>query len=110
MVKTKDQKSLVLYLETRIVDHSGRVDARHMNEDDFEQAEAWARAGFIGFGRIIAKDATAGGAHWARFTDEAWAAAHGERRAKADRTRTKRTYQTTEEKGALSTQEAVGHD
>ena len=97
-IGTKDQRSLILYLESRIVDQSGRVDLRHMNDDDIEQAEKWAVAGFIGFGRIVHRDITAGGTHWVTFTDEAWTAAHGERQAKAKRMWSKRTYQTTVEK------------
>lgn len=37
----KDEKSLLLYLETRAVDCSGSVDTRHMNTSDQKTAAAW---------------------------------------------------------------------
>ena len=33
---TKEERSLLLCLETRAVDYGGTVDARHMNQDDFK--------------------------------------------------------------------------
>ncbi len=97
MVKTRDQKSLILFLETRVVDYAGRVRIAHMSPDDSIQAKVWAKAGFIGFGRIVHQDINRDGTHWVTFTDEAWDAAHRERQAKGKRTRQKRSYQTTQE-------------
>ena len=95
---TKDQRTLLLYLETRAVDHAGRVDGTAMNEHDFKQAAEWDRQGFVRFGRVASECVTQHGAHWVEFTDQAWAAAHSERRARAERTRARRTYRTTAEK------------
>lgn len=100
MVKTRDQKSLILFLETRVVDYAGRIQMAHMSADDTAQAEVWAKAGFIGFGRIACQDINRGGTHWVAFTDEAWDAAHRERRAKGKRMHQKRSYQTTQEEQA----------
>ena len=36
---TSDERNLLLYLETRAVDHGGLVDAKHMNKEDMEIAE-----------------------------------------------------------------------
>jgi hypothetical protein len=95
---TKDQRVLLLYLECRAVDYGGRVDGRHMNEADFVQATAWDAAGFIGFGRIVAADCSGAGSHWVTLSEAAWEAAHRERRARADRMLSSRTYMTTKEK------------
>lgn len=94
---TRDQLSTLLYLETRLVDHGGRVNAVHMNADDM----AWARhmndEGFIGFGRIVMQDHNRDGSNWVTFSDEAWEISHRERRARADRRQAKRTFRTTKE-------------
>lgn len=95
---TKDQRTLLLYLETCAVDHAGRVNGQHMNDDDFKQAAEWDRDGFVRFGRVASECITDHGGHWVEFTDESWAAAHAERRARADRIRARRTYRTTAEK------------
>jgi|TARA_Y100000310_G_scaffold213229_1_gene214132 hypothetical protein len=100
MLLNKDQLSLLLYLETRLVDHSGRVDARHMNREDIECAEKWNSSGFIEFGRIITEHCNKYGSHWVTFSDDAWNAAHLERRARALRLQGKRDYMTTAEKQA----------
>lgn len=95
---TKDQTCLLLYLETRAVDHAGRVDTRHMNADDMDQAAAWADRGFIEFGRICAADCNGGGTHWVVLSEHAWSAAHAARQESALRMRGKRDYVTTDEK------------
>ena len=95
---SKDQRTLLLYLETCVVDHAGRVNGQHMNDGDFAQAAQWDREGFVGFGRVASECVNQYGAHWVEFTDESWAAAHAERRARAERTRSRRTYRTTAEK------------
>lgn len=46
------KESLLLYLETRIVDYRGFVDPRYMNAEDFEIARRWNDKGFIVFRRI----------------------------------------------------------
>ena len=104
---TKDEKSLLMYLETRMVDYGGSVDSRRMNKDDFEIAEKWNEVGFIKFGRICFKDIAAmreqfgagviGFTHWCYFSDEAWTAAHEERKARASRKHAGRKWRTTEE-------------
>lgn len=95
---TRDERRLLLYLETRIVDHSGRVNAAHMNRDDFEIVKRWDSEGFVGFGRIASEDCNSDGAHWVSFSDDAWETAHKERRARGDRLMASRRYMTTEEK------------
>ena len=95
---TKNQLSLLLYLETRLVDHSGRVDSEQMNDKEIRQADRWNNNGLIGFGRIASEDCSKYGSLWVTFSDEAWKLAHTERRARAAQLAEKRTYQTTAEK------------
>lgn len=74
---TKDERSLMLYLETRAVDHGGRVDTRHMNARDMKTAQRWAKTPIPGlehpgmfpitliqFGRLKAKNVTPSGTHY----------------------------------------------
>ena len=106
MSKTKtlssEQLSLLLYLEDRLVNCGGVVGYDHVNSDDANQAESWSESGFIGYGRIAIESVTDAGSHWVTFSDEAWAATHAERRARADRLMAKKTFVTTEEKRAIA--------
>lgn len=85
---TKDELSLLLYLEACAVDHGGKVEAIRMNEGDFDIAERWKRTGFIQFGRIFAdairkSRGRAVVTNWVVLSESAWQAAHAERRARA---------------------------
>jgi len=99
---TKDEKNLLLYLETRAVDHGGRVDVTHMNQHDFDLSKKWNDEKFISFGRVYSKDCksglTLGLTRWVELSEAAWKAAHDERRARAARMWAKRTWLKTEEK------------
>lgn len=64
---TKDERSLLLFLETQAVDHAGKVDGRHMNKDDFETAAKWDAEGFVNFGRVAFENVNEYGAHWCFF-------------------------------------------
>ena len=86
---TRNEKSLLLYLETQATDYGGTLEGVRMNADDFALAKRWREAGFIQFGRIafddikrhngVARD------HWVVLGEEAWRLAHAERRARCDR-------------------------
>lgn len=91
---TKDERSLLLYLEARAVDHGGLVAATHMNEEDFAIANRWNREGFIRFSRIPTNlwDKIVGSSsrempprHVVEFTGASWAAVSKERRLRAER-------------------------
>lgn len=97
---SRDERSLLLFLETRAVDYCGRVNGVHMNAADFAIAKRWAAEKFIAFGRVIAKCITSDGAHWVELSDEAWALAHAERKARAVRLWLERGFITTAEKRA----------
>ena len=95
---TKEERSLLLYLETRAVDYGGTVDARHMNQDDFDTLDVWKKKKLVDFGRLASECRTPTRQYWVTFTDEAWALAHQERRARNTRLYSKRDWYTTQEK------------
>lgn len=97
---TRDERSLLLYFESRAVDNSGRIDMRRMNKYDREIAEKWNSEGFARFGRIAAEYLTDQGTHWCHLSDEAWRLVHAERKARAAHTWENRRWQTTEEERA----------
>ncbi len=86
---TKEELSLLLFLETCAVDRGGGVDVRHMNDTDQDIAERWVDEGFISFGRLPLNDCKAIGnqnrTHYVVLSDEAWVAASAERKARAIR-------------------------
>ncbi len=106
---SKDERSLLLFLETRAVDYGGRVNAKHMNADDFKIAEQWTKEGFICFGRIKfkhinslqvleqAQNNNSDGANSVVLSKEAWKLAHAERKERFKRLWLKRTWITTKE-------------
>ena len=94
---TRDEKSLLLFLETRVVDYWGKVDTRHMNDEDMEIARRWSKEGFIEFGRIAFKDVSKRGTHWCRLSEKAWRLVHQERRIRAERGWLARPWKTAEE-------------
>lgn len=93
----KDERSLLLFLETQATDNGGRVQAIRMNKNDIGIAKQWNKERFIMFGRIRSKDISASGNYWCLLSDEAWLLAHTERRARALRMWAKRTWKTTTE-------------
>ena len=94
-----DEKSLLLYLETRAVDHGGAVNAQHMNPHDMKIAEGWTLSGFVEFGRIRFEDMRRlKSSHWVVLSPEAWALAHEERRARGKRMWEKRSWLKAREK------------
>lgn len=94
---SRDERSLLLYLETRAVDCGGRVDTIRMNQDDFDIAKKWNDEGFIRFGRIVMRHHNSEGTHWCLFSDDAWKLAHQERKARWERIWLKKDWLTTED-------------
>jgi hypothetical protein len=97
---TKDERSQLLYFETRAVDCGGRVNGAHMNAADMEIAKRWNAEGFVGFGRIASEHINSTGSYWCNLSDEAWALAAAERKARGERNWKKRDWWSTEEKRA----------
>lgn len=102
---SRDEKSLLLYFESRCVDSRGTVSTPQMNADDFEIAERWTEIGFIEFGRLSYESVTAiqgiinksGTTHYVQLSPEAWELAHAVRRARAERDYANRKWRTAEE-------------
>ena len=91
---SRDERGLLLYLETRAVDFGGKVDTRHMNKEDMGIAKRWNDEGFLKFGRIKFHDilSAQGGTHWCELSNEAWDLAHAERKARFKRISEKQTF------------------
>lgn len=89
----KDERSLLLYFETAAVDYGGKIDARRMNDIDFNNVKQWKETGFIQFGRIYSGDIKRLSSHifdhWVVLSDDAWTEAHRERRARNVRVESK---------------------
>lgn len=49
---TRPERSLLLYLETRAADYSGKINSCHLNKDDFAICERWHEMGYIRFARL----------------------------------------------------------
>lgn len=83
---SKDERSLLLYLESNAVDYGGKLDARRMNKEDFDILKRWNDEGFVRFGRIAARDIQKLPSHifdhWVVLSEAAWEAARQERRAR----------------------------
>ncbi len=98
---TKDEKSLLLFLETCAVDQGGLVNIRHMNNEDVSIAKEWNKMRFILFGRVsfasIERLFDKGRTNWCRLSNEAFQIVSQERFARASRMWNKRNWQTTEE-------------
>jgi len=100
---SKDERSLLLYLETRAVDEGGSINTLHLNDIDKRIIKSWFKSGFIEYGRIVHEDverfssSTKRFTNWCRLGPEAWDLAHEERRARAERKWGVRTWITTKE-------------
>ena len=94
---SRDEKSLLLFLETRQVDYGGRVNLQHMNNIDTEISERWNKEEFVGFGRIVMRNHNSDGTHWCKLSEEAFKLAHKLRRERADRMWQNKTWLSTNE-------------
>jgi hypothetical protein len=94
---SKDELSLLLFFETRAVDHGGLVDNRHMNADDFEIAKKWNESGFVKFGRVVYRNITNGCTNWCKLSELAWMIAHQGRKARHERLWLKKDWMSTDD-------------
>ena len=98
---TKDERSLLLFLEARADDYGGRVNIQHMNAQNMILAEKWSKEGFLGFGRIVIRNHNLDGTHWVKLSDEAWKLAHEERRNRNRRMWDNKTFLGTKESSEM---------
>lgn len=98
MKLSKDERSLLLFLEDCAVNSSGRVNMNALNDADVELTNKWREEGFIDFGRIAFNDITKRGiTHWCVLSDQAWELVSQERKARAGRLWSKRRWRTAQE-------------
>lgn len=97
---TRDERSLLIYLETCAVDYGGLVSIEHMNEGDLTIMEEWTESGFLEFGRITRASIKGlrDRSRWVKLSPTAWKLAHEERRARHKRIYDNRRWETTAEK------------
>ena len=86
---TRDEKSVLLYAETCLVDGGGLMAGARMNEADIAALKRFREAGVLDFGRIpfhtlneLIQPAVKL-THWVRFHESAWQLAHALRRQRA---------------------------
>ena len=86
---TRDEKSILLYAETCLVDGGGLMAGARMNEADIAALKKFRDGGILDFGRIpfhtIEKliQPAVPLTHWVTFHDRAWELAHALRRQRA---------------------------
>lgn len=97
-VRTADERSLLLYLETCAVDRGGKVDQRRLNDQDRKTLDHWNKTKFVQFGRIAFDYVTEDAQSWCCLSEEAWEIAHDLRKARAERTWKNRKFETTRER------------
>lgn len=98
---SKDEIGLLLYLESCCVDKESRINSLRMNETDWEIMKEWKLKNFIDYGRVCWKDAkNSAESSWVSLSEEAWKAAHEQRRDRAAFDWEHKTYMTTDEKNA----------
>jgi hypothetical protein len=89
-ILTKDERSVILYAETCLVDSYGKMAQIRMNKEDLAALDRFKEEGLLDYGRLSAKEIMnvhniIHGTHWVRFTEEAWTLAHKLRRERAAR-------------------------
>lgn len=89
--RSKDFFSLVLFLETQLVDYGGTVATAHMNSEDFDIAKEMIEEGLITLKRLHSsyafnkKKNLRHVFYRVEFTEGMWEIAHKERRDRAAR-------------------------
>jgi len=85
---TREERSLLLFLETQAVDFGGKVYTASLNLTDLDIALRWRDIGFIKFGRLLS--ALGGGtserSHVVILLPESFALAAAERKRRAEST------------------------
>lgn len=88
---SRDEKSVLLYAETCLIERGGLLEGMRMNEADIQALKKFKEAGSLDFGRIPSKTIGTlihphnGGqyTHWVTFHEPAWQAAHALRRLRS---------------------------
>lgn len=96
---TKQEKSLLLHLETRATEYGGLVNSVHISAEDMGIVKRWNESGFVRFGRLASdclprKDSST---NWCELSDRAWEIAHIERRERHKRLYSQREWRKSKE-------------
>lgn len=88
---SKSEQSVILYLESCLVEQSGLFRARAFNEADWKLIERFEKVGLFVTHQIPSAAARkihgTACTHWVDFTDSGWLVAQAVRRLRADRVR-----------------------
>lgn len=88
---TRAHKSVLLYIESCLVDYGGLLDSDRMNKADHDSIAELEAAGFVVvkrvpaklLGKFIGRKVT----HYAELTETGWALAHEQRKERAQRSK-----------------------
>ena len=95
---TREERSLLLYLESCLVESRGRVNLQRTNNGDMTIIDKWNNEKFIKKGRIVIdKYMETSGSMWVEFSNSAWELAHEERKNRSTRMTKKRQWVKTSE-------------
>jgi hypothetical protein len=93
---TKDERSLLLYIESVSVDNGCLIDNRKINDADRNILNKWNDEGFVFWSRITWDSLQTLTSHFTttlvRLSDDAWKLAHEERIARSVRMNAKPPY------------------
>lgn len=92
---TKEEKSLILYIETRAVDHDSMIDTKQINATDEQILKKYHNEGWIKYGRVHSNHAIkTGKGMYVLLSDELFeiAAELRKQRAKRGMERSKELY------------------
>lgn len=85
---THDEKSVLLYAESCLVDSRGLMKSVKMNAEDMNCLKRFKMEGLIDYGRIpfheINHPTVFSNTHWVSFSEEAWTLVHNLRRERAE--------------------------
>ncbi|MDR6397945.1 hypothetical protein ACTOWA_00425 [Herbaspirillum seropedicae] len=89
---SRDEKSVLLYAETCMVDSSGLLESVRLNGEDLAALKRLQDAGLLNYGRVPSEllQQAKGKTYWVTFTERAWDIAHQLRRQRAEKPNTLR--------------------
>jgi hypothetical protein len=97
---SREERSLLLFVETCAVDHAGAMSSKHLSSDDQKLLDRWNETGFVQSGRICFKDAERiKRGQWCELSEDAWLLSRQERRERAERLLSSRRWHRTVEEG-----------
>jgi hypothetical protein len=91
---SKDERNLLLYIESVSVDYGGLVHSQRINDDDLEILKRWDEQGFVSYSRLTWDSVQSlhdkHNTNLVYLSEEAWKLAHEERRERNMRMRSRK--------------------